>query len=102
MPSRRRRRRFLFDDDQHAKAGEAAEQRLEGTLEAQQPARGAHAEQAPGLKPAAEWIGRESDPVAPRDAKSGKAGMNPRALAGAEKGRDRLVGIIRIAARVRR
>ena len=79
----------------------AAEHRFDGALDLQQAARHAGAEQTPALKSAAQRIGRERKPVDPRDAQAGKQPMKSLTVPRRQKRRNRLIGVVRIAARGR-
>src|SRR5262249_60414020 len=89
--------RFL-DYQQHAKAGEAAEEGLERAFDPQQAARGAYADEAPRLEAAAQRIGAERKPLHGGDAQRRKEAMEPLAIAGGEKGGYGLIGGVGIAA----
>src|SRR5262249_58764534 len=67
--------RRLFGRQQHAKPREATERRLERAFEAQQAPGNAFADQAPGLKAAAQRIGGEREPLHARDTQRGNEAM---------------------------
>ena len=89
----------LLDHHHHAKCRVAAEHRFDGALDLQQAARHAGAEQTPALESAAQRVGRERKPVDPPDAQAGKQPMKSLTVPRRQKRRNRLVGVVRIAAR---
>src|SRR6516162_6000136 len=93
--------RRLLDRQQHSKRREATEHGLERAFDAYEAPRNAFADQAPGLEAAAQRIGREREPLHGGDSQRGTEAMKAVALAGGEERRDRLVGVVRVAARVR-
>src|SRR5262245_48488632 len=92
--------RRLLDRQQHAKRREATERRLKRAFDAYEAAGSAFADQAPRLEAAAQRIGREREPLHARDAQRGTQAMKAVAIAGGDERRDRLVGIVGVAARI--
>src|SRR5215470_6033797 len=92
--------RRLLDRQQHAKRREATERRLERAFDAYKAPGGAFADEAPRLKAAAQRIGREREPLHVRDAQRGTEAMKAVAIAGGDERRNRLVGVVRVAARI--
>src|SRR6516162_9226879 len=90
----------LLDRQQHSKRYKPTERRFEPAFDAYEAAGNAFADEAPGLEAATQRIGREREPLHARDAQRGTEAMKAVAIAGGDERRDRLVGVVRVAARI--
>src|SRR6516164_8681098 len=90
----------LLDREQHSKRHKPAERRLKRVFDAYEAAGNAFADEAPGLEAATQRIGRQCKPLQARDAQRGTEAMKAVAIAGGDERRNRLVGVVRVAARI--
>ena len=91
----------LLDGQKQAKSRDSTEHGLERAFNPQQAERPAFADEAPRLEAAAQRIGGKREPLHGRDAQRRKEAVEPLPLAGGEKRRNGLVGVVRIAAWIR-